>query len=428
MPADQVAAVPGGAESLWAHRDFLKMWISQIVSSLGTAMSDFVLPLLVLSLTGSPARAGAVAAVEKIPYLVLAIPAGAILDRVDRRRVMVICNALRSVVLLSAGLYLHSGHTSLIVLIVLILLSGSCFVFFDVADNAAFPRLVPMRRLAQASAWMEGSAAVSQLAGPAIAGLVLGVSASVALGAAFVYGTNGMALLCSAIAVFAIRRSLAPPPATEPVPSLLRSAQQGLSYLGRHRELRRLAAANFVNCLLLATVTLTFITTARQEFGEDAQFTGVALALGATGGVIGSLLTGTLERRFSPRRIMLIAGLAWVAGEAVIGVATFVGFLILGFMLISLGRPIYFSILYAYRNRIIPDDIRGRANSMYRMLAQAAEPLGLLLSGLGLQSLGPRTCAAIAAAMFFLNALLANRTPTSRPLGQSATQPHSDAL
>ncbi len=416
MGAMHNASATGRQESLWTHHDFLKMWASQFVSSFGTSMADFVLPLLVLTLTGSPAQAGAVAAVEKLPYVLLAIPAGAILDRIDRRRVMVASNAVRSIILAGVALYLGFQATSLWILVTAIVLSGLCFVFFDVADNAAFPRLVPKSRLAQASGWMEGSVAVSQLAGPAVAGLILGISTTVTLGASFVYGADALALVGSAAAVLSIRTSLAPPPAVSKRPSLLRSAREGVVYVSRHPELRRLALANFVNCLLLATVTLCFITTARQEFAASGGLTGLALAIGATGGVVGSLLTGTLARRFSARRIMLIAGLSWGVGEAVFSLSPSITFLIFGFVMVSLVRPIYFSILYAYRNLIIYDSIRGRANSMYRLLAQAAEPIGLLLAGAALQTLGPRPFAAIVAALFLVNALVANTTPVTKPV------------
>lgn len=406
LQQDQVMT---GPRALWRSRDFLALWWGQVVSHVGTAMSDFALPLLVLTLTRSPTQAGIVTAVEKIPYFVLAIPAGAILDRIDRQRVMVVCNVLRFVLFGAVAGYLASGGRSLLVLASLVFVSGAGFVFFDIADNAAFPRLVPDSELARACGWVEGTTATSKLVGPALGGLVIGAASTVAVGTGYIYGLDAVSYLVSGIAIWLIRTSLVPTVAPGPRPPLYRSAWEGAVYLVRHQELRRLALANFFNCFLLTALTLSFITEARQEFGLSSSLMGVSLALGAGGGVIGSFFTGTLEHRLSARRVMLLAGVAWVIGEILFTITPSLAILIVAFGVMSSVRPVYFSTLYAHRNRLMTEEIRGRANSMYRMCAQAAEPLGLTTAGILITLVGARLYAVIAAATFLAVVLVAHR-------------------
>lgn len=388
--------------SLWQHHDFVRLWLGRGATQLGTAITDFALPILVLSLTGSPSQAGLLAALERVPYLVLAIPVGVLVDRWNRRTVMLVCGLGRGACIGAFGLYLMTGGENLSVLVVALLVSGIFYVFHSVADNSLLPQLVPRRHLVRASGWMEGTTSVVDLAGPALAGVVVALG-TVTVGVGYAYGVDALSYGVAAVAVSLIQTPLART-APERTESLTRSARVGMSFLWRNPILRSLALTNLANCVLLAPLGILFITFAR-DFGMNSAETGRLLALGIAGGVLGSFATAPLERRLGPAGALLLSGTAWSLGNLLFAVAPGVPLAVAAYGIISFVMPLYFSTLYAYRNSIIPDDLRGRVNSMYRLIAQLAGPTGLSVGGALIGLLGTRTVSGGAAGIFLVVAL-----------------------
>ena len=140
------------SRSLWRNRDFLLLWNGQTISTLGTNISTLALPLLVLALTHSPAQAGLLTATRLLPYLLFSLPAGALLDRWNRKSVMIGCDLVRWLALGSVPLAFALGHLTLIHLYLVAFVEGTAYVFFSLAQIAALPRwclrlicLKPMR-------------------------------------------------------------------------------------------------------------------------------------------------------------------------------------------------------------------------------------------------------------------------------------------
>ncbi len=193
--------------SLWRNRDFLLLWGGQIVSSIGTQVSQLALPLLILALTHSPAQAGLLAAIRGLPYLLLVLPAGALVDRWDPRRVMLICDTGRALALASVPIALALGHLSLTQLYVVSLLEGMLFVFFDQANSNCFVRVVAKDDLPAAVAQNQAIYGTSALVGPALGGLLFG------LGRGVPFLADAVSYAVSVAAVFAIHsRCPAPGP------------------------------------------------------------------------------------------------------------------------------------------------------------------------------------------------------------------------
>src|SRR3954454_817149 len=120
---------PSGIASIWRNRDFVLIWSAQSLSDLGTGLSQLAYPLLMLAITGSPAQAGALAAVRALPYVLFGLPAGALTDRWNRRRVMIACDAIRAVAMLSVPLALLADRMSAGQLYVVAAVSGTAYVF-----------------------------------------------------------------------------------------------------------------------------------------------------------------------------------------------------------------------------------------------------------------------------------------------------------
>ena len=172
------------AGALWRNRDFVLLWAGQAISSIGSQVSAFALPLLVLALTNSPAQAGLLTALQRAPYLLFSLPVGALIDRWNRKRIMLLADALRCLVYALVPAALFFAHLTLPLLAVVAVLSGAAYVFFDIADGSSFPRIVTPAQLPNASALMEGTLSAADLLGPGIGGFIIGLASSVISGAA----------------------------------------------------------------------------------------------------------------------------------------------------------------------------------------------------------------------------------------------------
>src|SRR5579883_560513 len=143
---------PNPSVPLWRNRDYLLLWSGQTISNMGSKVSGFAFPLMVLFLTKSASQAGLVVALNSLPYLFLSLPVGALVDRWDRKRVMVLCDAGRALALGSIPVTYAIGHLTIPQLYVVAFIEGTLFVFFNIAEVACLPRVVTPEQLPDATA------------------------------------------------------------------------------------------------------------------------------------------------------------------------------------------------------------------------------------------------------------------------------------
>jgi len=156
--------------SLWRNRDYLLLWSGQSVSMLGSSISGLAFPLLVLSLTHSPAQAGLVSALGVLPYAILGLPAGALVDRWNRKRVMIVCDGARLVAAGSIGVGVIVGHLTLLPIYLATLVSGTAFVFFSIAETSSLRHVVPVEQLPEAVSRNQVGSTACGLVGSLIGG------------------------------------------------------------------------------------------------------------------------------------------------------------------------------------------------------------------------------------------------------------------
>jgi len=170
---------PDRSPPLWRNRDYMLLWSGQIVSSVGGQISQLAFPLLVLALTHSPLQAGLLGALRAIPFTLLTVPAGALVDRWDRKRVMILSDTGRAVALASVPIALALGRLTLPQLYLVTLVEGTLFTFFNSAESACLPRVVPPVQLPAAVAQNQIVDALATMLGPALSGILYGVGRAV---------------------------------------------------------------------------------------------------------------------------------------------------------------------------------------------------------------------------------------------------------
>jgi len=231
-------AIAAPVRPLWRNRDFILLWSDQTVSTLGTSMSLLALPLLALALTRSPAQAGFLAAVQSLPYLVFSLPAGALIDRWDRKRVMIRCDAARFIVYGSVPLAYVLGHLTIAQLYLVALVGGTAFVFFNIAEVASLPRVVPEARLAQANAINAAAESGAQLVGPGLSGFIISLARTTASGASVAYLADSVSYLASVISLFFIAAPFQHERPAAQTRSLRAEIAEGIRFLWTRRPLR----------------------------------------------------------------------------------------------------------------------------------------------------------------------------------------------
>jgi MFS family permease len=401
---------------LWRNRDYMLLWSGQVVSTLGSYASNIVFPLLILALTNSPTAAGIAAALASLPYVFLSLPAGALIDRWNRKRVMILCDTGRALTLGSIPLAMAFGVLTIWQIYIAALIEGTLFVFFNLAEVAALPRVVEKKQLPEATAQNEAAFGVAGIIGPTL-GTVLYQTVSRAMP----FIADAVSYGVSVVSLFFIRTQFQ----TERVPTqrnLRAEIAEGLVWLWRQPLIRYIAFLTGGFNLVGAGTGLILIVLAKNLGASDASI-GTIFSIGAIGGILGAILGGQIQKRFTFGQVII--GVTWIEALLFPLYAIAPHVLVLGAIaavMFSLS-PIYNVVQFSYRLALIPDELQGRVNSTFRLLAFGFQPIGAALSGLLLERVGPVPTVflftlwfAILALMTTLNAHVRN----ARPISQAA--------
>jgi len=372
---------PDRPPPLWRNRDYMLLWSGQIVSSVGGQVSQLAFPLLVLALTHSPLQAGLLGALRALPFTLLTVPAGALVDRWDRKRVMILSDTGRAVALVSVPIALALGRLTLPQLYLVTLVEGTLFTFFNSAESACLPRVVLPVQLPAAVAQNQIVDALATMLGPALSGILYG------LGRAVPFLVDAVSYAASILSLTLVKTAFQE---ERPVsaPDLRAEIVEGVVWLWRQRLMRFIAF--LTGGLILSSVgyALIIIVLAQREHAAPLAI-GLILASSGVGTVVGSFIAVPLRRRYGVGPTLILATWAWALtwplyavapNGVVLGVANAIGFVT---------ATLYMTVQYTYRLALIPDALQGRVNGVFRLISFGSPPLGLALTGLLLQTLGP---------------------------------------
>ena len=372
------------AVPLWRNRDFTLLWTSQVASTIGTRVTAVAYPLLVLLLTGSPALAGVVAFAQTLPFLLLYLPAGAWIDRWDRRRTMVVCELGRAVALGSvAAVALIGGIHAVDVwqLALVAFVEGALFVLFDLAEGSALPHIVAPEQVPTAVAFNQARIQGADLVGQPLGGALFAASP------ALPFVVDAITYLASGGALAAIRSRLQGERA--PVTTRLRAQiAEGLRFVRGSAFLRDAVALVAGMNLIFNGLFLALVVRAH-DLGASPEQVGLMLGIFGLGGVLGSIAAPWLHRRL-PGRLILV-GTAWAWAGLLLLQPLAPTWLLLGVVagVGALFGPPFNVVIAAYVYRVTPDELMGRVRSAIRLVAWGTIPVGSLLGGVLSEALGP---------------------------------------
>lgn len=398
--------------SLWRNRDLGLLITGQGVSTAGSQISQLAFPLLILAITHSPVKAGIAGALRAVPYVLLSLPAGALVDRWNRKRLMILCDTGRALALGSIPLVYALGHLTLAQVYAVTFTEGTLFVFFNLAETAALVRVVDHEHLPEATSRNETMLNASYTVGQTMGGVLFSV------GRAFPFLFDALSYVASVVSLRFIHTRFQEERAVTGA-RLLDDIREGVSWLWRHPLMRYLAFLTSSGMLIEQGYVLVVIVLAQRMHASSTTI-GLIFGFAGVAGVVASFLAAPVQRRIGFRRVTIWTHWIWTLSVTLFVFAPTPLVLALVTALAFGVTPFYGVAQYSYRLALIPDALQGRVNSVFRLALYTAPVLGQPLAGVLLQAIGPTTTVWIFAGMLALVATSATLNPQIRHAEESA--------
>jgi len=374
---------------------FWRLWSASVLSNLSDGMFWVALPLLAVSLTDSPALVAGVTVASRLPWLIFALIAGALADRLDRRRTMMLVDFGRVALVGGLALAVVAGAASIWLVYAVGFLLGVLETLFDTAAQAILPNIVPRERLTAANGrLLAAEFSMNQFVGPPLGGFLA------AVGLGFAFGTTAAGWLGAALLIAGLAGSFRAERSGPPT-RIDQEIREGIAYLARHRLLRVLAVVLALLNLAQGAVwaILVLYAVAPGPMGLSGVGYGLLLTANAIGTITGTIVAGPIERRLGKPNLFVVCVIVLVAGNVALASSTnpFVvgGVFAVGGIFLGAFNVAYQSL----RQRIVPDRILGRLVATFRMLGWGALPVGALLGGIVGEAFGLTAVFWAAAAM-----------------------------
>jgi MFS family permease len=400
--------------------EYRKLWTASTISNLGDGVTLVAGPLLAVTFTRDPVLVAGVAFAQRVPWLLFPLISGALVDRLDRRRVMGYADTARTALIGVLGVAVLLGWASLPLMYAIFFLMGTLETLFDNASQAIIPAVVRRDLLERANSRLYAAEIVSnQLAGPPLGGFLFGVA--VALPFLLDAGTFAAA----AALILALRGQFRPErPEGAPPTTLVAEIWEGLRWLWNHRLIRTLAIMLGVFNLTFAATDAILVLFAQDVLGLGSFGYGLLVTSGAVGGLVGSLMADRIIARLGSGRTLQASVLVSAVVLTVVALSESAFVVWAVFLLIGITVVVWNVITVSFRQAVIPQDIFGRVNSVYRLLGWGGISVGALLGGFLARSFGLTApfwfAASVLAIMFVLTLPLVNNRTVAEARAGSA--------
>jgi MFS family permease len=359
----------------WGGR-FVKLWTAGTTSALGSGLATIAAPLFIASRTSNPLVVSAGSGVAWLPWLLFALPGGVLVDRVDRRSLMVLIDWARVAAMTVLALSMAFGHASIALLYAVLFVINAGEVVFRSASQAMIADVVPRDQLERANGWLSGGQLLMQ---QMVAGPLGGLLFAVAVAGPFV--ANAGTYAASALLVGLIAGAYRAVPDTGRVRSFRGEIVDGFRWLMRQRLLRTMAILiGLLNLTLTAAIAvLVLLVKQRLQLGSVGY--GVLFTCIAAGGLLGSLVGHHIIRRVTATWTIRI-GLLVEAGTH-LALATLSSPVLLGAVLFAFGvhSALWGIVAISLRQRLTPPDMLGRVSSTTLFIVAGGNCVGAVLGG-----------------------------------------------
>jgi len=384
-------------DSIWRHRDFVRLWWASSVSLFGSFVTRTALPFAAILVLGAgPLEIAILRALQLIAGLLVGLFAGAWVDRLRRRPIMIAADLGRAVLLGSIPVAGLLGALSIVQVYLVAFLAALLTTFFDVADRSYLPTLVEPDQLVRANSALTASASIAEFSAFGISGFLIQLfSAPVAI------AVDAVSFLVSAVLIGTIRGPEPPRPAVAEREPVLDEIRDGLRVVAGSPILRAITGATASAHVLWGVFGTSFLLFATQDVGLGPAAIGIIAGLGGIGALVGALIAERTGRRLGLGRAMLLTMIAFTVGNAliplapagaiVIGAAFLIGQQLVG----DSGGAAYEILEVSLRQSIVDDRMLGRVNGTIRFSEDLCQLGGTIIGGIVAETLGLRAAMAV---------------------------------
>ena len=391
---------------------YWRLWTASTISNLGDGVFIVALPLLAARLTRSRLSISFVGVAAALPWLLLSLPIGVLVDRIDHRILMVRADVFRCAVVGALTITVAAGRAEVWMLWIAAGCLGVAEVFFDNASQALVPSIVPIEQLEKAN----GRRFAAEVAANSFVGTLIGSLLFVAA-LWLPFGVDASSFAIAAVLVFTIQLAAKspPPPAASTRLRMRTEIKVGLRWLMGHQVLRGLALAASLSVLGMQMTAAIFVLFAKELLHLSDRWYGALIAIGAVGAVAGGLVAERLSRLLSALWIIYGTVVVWTFCMFAEGFWPRLWVSAAVTALMAFGTTVWNTVTVSLRQRIVPANLFGRVNSVYRWLVWGSISVGAALGGLVAREFGLRAPFFVGAGMgvIALFTLSSSITPTS---------------
>lgn len=377
---------------------FGRLWSAAVASNLGDGLVLAAFPLLAARVTREPLAVSAITVAIGLPWLVMGPIAGAVVDRVDRRQLMVLIDSLRVLILVVFSLVVVSGLESLWMLYGVVFLIASGETLVDTSSQSILPALVSKEELDRANGLLFSTMTVAnRFIGPPLGGLLFGVAAYAP------FAVDAASFLIAALLTFTLAGSFKPKSdQSRDIDTIYDSVIEGMRWLWRNKPIRAFAVGAAVLNVGLMAGEAILVLFAGQQLGLSAVGFGALFAATASGYAAGSFVAPALTSRFD--RFAIIIGVVATISLSLLAVGLAGHWLLAAFGLLVIGvaSGLWDVIAVSYRQAAVPDRLLGRIMAAYRVIAHGSVPLGGIIGGVSAQMAGNRAAFFVGAGIVVL--------------------------
>lgn len=386
------------ASPLWRNDAFVRVWTAATISIFGSLITRIALPLVaILTLGAGPIEVAVLRGMDLGALLIVGLVAGAWVDRLKRRPVLIGADLGRAVLLVSIPVAFVLGALTFWQLLIVAVLTSILTAFFDAADNAYLPSIVERERLVEANSALAASGSVSEFVGFGISGVLVQL-----LTGPITILIDAVTYLVSAVLLATVRRPEAPPPAVEDREPVLDEIRHGLRLVRHDPILRSFAVASMLLSALWGVFGATFFLFALETLGLSPALVGIVAGVGGASSFIGAVVAARSTRRWGIGQVAIAAMLLSALGNLFIPLAPAglpliaVACLVAQQLIADSAVTVYDVTEVSVRQALVADRELGRVAATFSVLAVAAQLVATVGAGLLAEVIGLRAVAFLA--------------------------------
>lgn len=362
--------------SVWRNKDFAWLISGQTISEFGASITSFAIPWLMLQLTGSSLQMGLAFAIGFTPYLLLSLPAGVWADKFDRKKMMMVADCGR-MILISTIPFAHLvGHVGVLQLYIIQGGLSACSALFDTAYVACLPNVVDKEQLPAANAALQSGMSASQILGPALAGTLIAL-----FGAENTVLINGLSYFVSVVSLLVIRKKFSSTGNAPLAGNMLSQIGEGVRFVWHHKLIRTISIFTMILNLGSSATGALLLYRLHHDLHVSSSIAGLVMTGFSVGTVLGSILAGMLTRHFRMGTLMATTLLGMSIPEFLIAFSAWPYAITVANFITGLSAVVWNVQSISLRQSVIPDHLLGRCSSAIRMIVWGSMPVGSAAGG-----------------------------------------------